>query len=262
MSEKMETIKNGGNVELDGITVINNVSFSEKVKEENETKTEDTVVNVEEKTKDLPAEESTSNKINSSLDTPVVPIPTPVEEPIIPTIDNLIPKETTFSSTIIPPVSLDNSVSTTTVPEMPQTESFGTFNSKYDYPQNDFGNNEFGSYQNNFDSYTTSQNFYGQPSVSSKVPSDIENSLNSIRSGYLKIVEENDNLKNEISKVKSENNNLKNENLGLQKDNAAMKAQIINMRDRLLGMFGIPGNVIGQQNFNDELNNDDIKKVA
>ena len=67
MSEKLENIKNGSNIELDGVTVLNNINVAEKEKEE--VKTTEEVKKVEE---EPIAEES--NEVSNEEITPDVPI--------------------------------------------------------------------------------------------------------------------------------------------------------------------------------------------
>lgn len=279
-----EQIKNGENFEIaDGaVTVLNNISVAEK----EEVKAEEVKEAIPKET-----EPQVSESVQKEEEPPIIPMPTQDDEPIIPAIDNVVPISTDIPvstiqtpdvspipSTILPDTKIpgidvaDNN--DTIIPTMDNVIPFRTpevsqeqpFVNSFGYSQNSFDNGESNTY-NNFDN---SQDFYSQTySSGNNISSIIEKPLNDIRDGYARLVEENNGLRSENNSLKAENDNLKSINQKLERTNAVMYNQVNNMKNKVLGMFGIPediqnsSNVFGQNNFNDnDLNNNGRNMAA
>lgn len=285
MSEKKQNIKDGNNIELDGVTVLNNVSVAEKAEEKKE----------EEKTTETEAKEvepQVSENDKKEEVTPEIPIiPTPSQnndEPIIPAIDNVIPVGTDLPTSMITtpevtPINIPVSSAIpnigindeTVIPAMdnvvpfksPEVSYDQNFGNNFDYQQNNgFANDQFNFASNNF---SNNNNSFGYSKEVSMIPGGVENALDQLRGEILKAVGDNAVLREENNKLSLENNDLraqlasKDAKIQNLKNNMTnMQNQVANMQARVLDMFGMGGispnnqNAFGQTGFNDnDLNN-------
>lgn len=258
MSEKKANIENGKNVELDGLTVINEgIVLSEDKVEEKKEEVAVEVPTEEEKKEDVSTSEDELPQDNTEIAKEEVPAPEeksePAEEAVIP-ID--LPSDIAGE---IPAVSIpDPFANQASDIELP-AEGQAT-----DYQSSDF--NTPTSFDTTTDSYTgneelvNSQATFDAPSYSpftnnvfsnfsseqqDELPDGIRTALDMVQNEVKEITRENSSLKNENDQLKNENSALKNENANLQSqiqilknEKANMQNSITNVQSRILDVFG------------------------
>lgn len=262
MSEKKTNIESGKNVELDGLTVINEgITLSDdKVEEKNEdvaveapveeTKEDASVPEVE-----LPQDNNEANEEEA----PVAEEPT-VEEPTVQNEETVIPidlpSDITGGIPDVAPIT-DPFIGQSVDAELPTEEqatdyqpsdlnnpvSFDTTNPYTGYdeqtdPQAAYGVPDFNSFANNGFS-----NFNSEPT--DELPDGVRTALDMIQNEVKEVTKENRTLKNENDRLQSENDALKNENVNLQSqiqilknEKANMQNSITNVQSRILDVFG------------------------
>lgn len=280
-----EKITKGEDISLDNgnVIVLNNISVAEKAPEEvkkeaEESKEEQKVETPSIEAKDVP-EVPPIGAING--ETPATTITTPtIGEPIIPTIDNVIPKEVEFTNDA--PVSITNesspNIQMPTVPETQFTSSndnvslngnaanslneslysipaFDT-NSNYNVNEGNFNSGAFGVDTNNLNSNdylnnnfnkfdnSTSFNENGYAELEA-MPENVETAFSVLRSTIGKV----STLETERNRLNLENEDLKRQLNNKEEEIKNLKASIMNMESqvktmqaRVLDMFGM-GNI-------------------
>ena len=272
MSEKLENIKNGSNIELDGVTVLNNISIAEKEKEE--VKPSEEAKKALEEPKPIAEESNEVSNEEITPDVPIIQLPPSEDKTIIPKVNDVIPNS-------IDPIAIDianapisnpqTSIEPQVVPpfnsfETPTTESFSSNNtfqtdSEVSMPFNTFNQNDnsmddfgmqkgqFNSYQSNFDNFSNNQ-------LSNDISTSAENALNTIKDEIMRLSKENKDLIIENSTLRETNKKLEESNNNLATQNKILQDKMSGMQNRLLDMFGM-GNINQNTNsFNQNVYND------
>ncbi len=281
MSEKKKNIKDGQDITIDGVTVLNGVSVAEKeeVKEEasaasSEVATEEVPVveAPEDSAKDEteePANEIAATEVDSSqvekedpfanVDGSIISAPTielPTEVPASP--------EFNFASEVPSTPSYDIETNNFDVPLSTSTDDFST--PSYE-PQLFNGNNDASS-------FGTQNNFGGQDLVKAELPDGVKAAVNMIENEAIELSTEIKNLKLKNTELENSNNDLRAQVSELQAQNqilrnekASIQNSMANVQSRILDVFGASMNnnsimqneskvvKFPQSNFNDDQNN-------
>lgn len=274
-----EKITNGEDISLDNgnVIVLNNISVSEKVSEEVKKETEEPK---EEQKIETPSIEIKETPIVGSVNVEMptaTTITTPVGgEPIIPTIDNVIPKEVEFSNGETP-ISITNdtvptpSIDIPVVPERQAPEandsanlsaqassdlnepkfSNPTVNTDFNYNTNanSFSPSAFGMNANNFntndystnsfdkfDSYNSALFNGNNYADSGTIPGNIETALGNLRNEVLNTVGEVTHLKEENSRLNLENDDLRRQLNNKDEEVKKLRTSVMNMESQVKTM--------------------------
>lgn len=238
MSDKKKDIKSGNNIELDGgITVLNNISVSEKVEEKKEEAAaleenkQPVINNVEEKKEDEINKDINVTSTTPAIDPTIIPSG-PTEINFSGEIPSIVPNAP-VEEPILPNINVSNELDEPS--KQPLFENYNNF----EFPMN-------ASKNSNFDSTPISQS-YDKPS---SMPGDIETAIGNLRDEVMKAVGNNLQLKDEVNRLSLENSDLKNQLEKVTSDNANLRAtisdmqsKVSNMQARVLDMFGMGGNI-------------------
>lgn len=275
MSEKKANIENGKNVELDGLTVINEgIVLSEDKVEEKKEEVAVEVPTEEEKKEDVSTSEDELPQDNAEIASEEASAteekseePEQAEQSEQPVIPIDLPGDITgeIPSVSIPDPFADQAAGIELPTEEPTQDyqssdlniptSFDTTTGSYtgydDTPSSQTAFDDttsYGSFANN----NVFSNFGGEQQE--ELPDGIKTALDMVQNEVKEIIRENSSLKNENDKLKIENGQLKNENANLQSqiqilknEKANMQNSITNVQSRILDVFGA-SNLMGYSN--------------
>lgn len=257
MAEKKQDIKDGKNIELDDITVLNNVSVAEKAEVKEETK--------EISTEEVPSEEvkaeSSEAEVAAAVEVPTVEEETK-EDPFA-GIDGSIITTPKIEIPIVSGVASENSDIVPQIPVVEETNTFEIPTTDYNLntqnpneeenaptygPQLFGGNLDTPSWQNDSYSSFNAQNSFGsigQESSKIEVPDGVKAAIDMIKNEAIELATENKDLKNKNTDLENINNDLRREVADLQARNkiletekANMQNSITNVQSRILDVFG------------------------
>lgn len=277
-----EKITNGEDISLDNgnVIVLNNISVAEKVSEEvkkeaEKPKEEQKIETPSIEAKEAPEVTPIAGAVNVEMPAAATVATPAVSEPIIPTIDNVIPKEVEFSNDGAP-ISITNDavpapsieipvVPETQAPEVNDSASLSapvsnnlnepTFSNpalntdfNYNTNTNGFNSSVFGMDTNNFNANDYSTNSFDKYSYNSTsfdgnnyadsgtIPGNIETALVSLRSEVLNTVGEVTHLKEENSKLALENDDLRRQLNNKGEEVKQLRTSVINMENQVKTM--------------------------
>lgn len=296
---EQEKITNGEDISLDNgnVIVLNRISVAEKTsKEEIKTESDESknlqkveMPSIESKeTTEVPTALDAASTVNVEVppvsNTANIPI---ADEPIIPTIDSVVPKEVEFSNNGTPiSIASEQSIPSVEIPIAPEVQPPIADENKYkEFETNNsndsiYSPNAYNTSFNNFDNYSSALNEHNYAD-SGVIPGNVESALVELRSAVLNSVGEVTHLKEENSKLILVNDDLKRKLDNKEKEVESLKTSIINMEHqvktmqaRVLDMFGM-GNIkpnpdgfynqnnansYNQNSYNDDANN--IRNIA
>lgn len=278
-----EKITNGEDISLDNgnVIVLNNISVAEKVSEE--VKKEDEEPKEEQKVETPSIEAKEAKEVTPIVGAVNVEMPTAttittpvVGEPIIPAIDNVIPKEVEFSNGGTPISITNDTVPTPSIdiPVVPETQapeandsanlstqassdlnvpkfSNPTMNTDFNYNTNanSFSSSAFGMDANNFntndystnsfdkfDSYNSALFNGNNYADSGTIPGNIETALGNLRNEVLSTVGEVTHLKEENSRLNLENDDLRRQLNNKDEEVKKLRTSVMNMENQVKTM--------------------------
>lgn len=256
MAEKKQNIKNGQDITIDDVTVLNGVSVSEKAEEKEETKEVSTEGVTSEEVKEetngteVPseetavAEEETKEDPFASIDGSIIPTPE-IEIPIVNDI-------TTENSDFVPQIPVSEDINKIEVPTSDYNLATQNINEEENTPtygpQLFGGNLDTSSWQNNsYLSFNSQNSFgsFGQESSKVEVPDGVKAAVDMIKNEAIELATEIKDLKLKNNELENVNNDLRRQVSDLQAKNkiletekANMQNSITNVQSRILDVFG------------------------